>query len=474
MKTGEEIKTGGFEVGYKVSGEEKLESFNSLVKAIEFSKDLIRHREGLESVVITDDGKEVGHWDNRGVNPDDNENIENMKKGGKIESVKTYDCRIEGLVDAFPILSEIRPISFQINSPESLDCFVQFTSEKDIDELVKLMGNVRDSHVPIRTLRKISKFEEGGQIEKHEEPFGSNFIYDEVTDSYYERGGEFEPHEEEENKKPDNIVGAFFIYDDGKKLSGLYLLSVDGREGLDDFINSEKKSETGKLCKFGCEDEAVEEYGRVIDDIKKNKNSDELEFGDIGDEAEKGKSMELQKEEILDRAESKKEKYESKGNWELSSRLRTLILENDNGNGDENTRNEIAEILDEMARRQEIEVDEALNHTKELNDNSEKSMKKGGKIGFEKLASKIEREYEKEGRSKKVAKEIGIKTAAKIKREKGMKRGGKIKRKSKHIGFDTLAKRIEREYEKKGITRKNAKKFGKETAAKVYREKLNK
>ncbi|MGH2642331.1 MAG: hypothetical protein ACRDE2_00155 [Chitinophagaceae bacterium] len=53
------------------------------------------------------------------------------------------------------------------------------------------------------------------------------------------------------------------------------------------------------------------------------------------------------------------------------------------------------------------------------------------------------------------------------------KTGGitKEKKESKHIGFKALAKKIEREYLKKGISEKNAKKFGIETAAKVKREK---
>ena len=40
----------------------------------------------------------------------------------------------------------------------------------------------------------------------------------------------------------------------------------------------------------------------------------------------------------------------------------------------------------------------------------------------------------------------------------------------KHIGFNRLEHRIEREYEKKGYAKGTAKLFGQETAAKVYHE----
>lgn len=40
----------------------------------------------------------------------------------------------------------------------------------------------------------------------------------------------------------------------------------------------------------------------------------------------------------------------------------------------------------------------------------------------------------------------------------------------KHIGFNRLEHRIEREYEKKGYAKGTAKLFGQETAAKVFRE----
>lgn len=44
-------------------------------------------------------------------------------------------------------------------------------------------------------------------------------------------------------------------------------------------------------------------------------------------------------------------------------------------------------------------------------------------------------------------------------------------RRTKHIGFDALARRVAREYEGKGFSRKTARKWGRETAAKVFREK---
>lgn len=40
----------------------------------------------------------------------------------------------------------------------------------------------------------------------------------------------------------------------------------------------------------------------------------------------------------------------------------------------------------------------------------------------------------------------------------------------KHMGFKKLETRIEREYLAKGVSLKTAKLYGKETAAKVYRE----
>lgn len=41
---------------------------------------------------------------------------------------------------------------------------------------------------------------------------------------------------------------------------------------------------------------------------------------------------------------------------------------------------------------------------------------------------------------------------------------------TEHIGFKKLEHRIEREYEKKGLSKNTAELYAKETAAKVYRE----
>ena len=43
-------------------------------------------------------------------------------------------------------------------------------------------------------------------------------------------------------------------------------------------------------------------------------------------------------------------------------------------------------------------------------------------------------------------------------------------RKHKHIGFGALSKRVAKEYQRKGYSKKAAEKFGKETAGKVYAE----
>lgn len=43
-----------------------------------------------------------------------------------------------------------------------------------------------------------------------------------------------------------------------------------------------------------------------------------------------------------------------------------------------------------------------------------------------------------------------------------------------HIGFDKLARKIAKEYEKKGVTKKKAVAWGKDTAADVWRAKRKK
>lgn len=42
---------------------------------------------------------------------------------------------------------------------------------------------------------------------------------------------------------------------------------------------------------------------------------------------------------------------------------------------------------------------------------------------------------------------------------------------SKHLGFKKLAGKVTREYERKGVSKKKARLWGRETAAKVAREK---
>lgn len=89
----------------------------------------------------------------------------------------------------------------------------------------------------------------------------------------------------------------------------------------------------------------------------------------------------------------------------------------------------------------------------------------------------IKRLHEKEGAEKRSKEAIKFEKKhhkAERRREKRHHRSKKTEKrydsKHKHIGFDSLAARIEKEYEKKGYSKKKAKKIGIETAGKVRGE----
>lgn len=98
-----------------------------------------------------------------------------------------------------------------------------------------------------------------------------------------------------------------------------------------------------------------------------------------------------------------------------------LIFDHKDEDNMEDIENELKEEEIDFVDGNKIKIDSIIlesNDKKKAVKNKKLKKEHGGKIGFDKLAAKIAREYEKKGISPKKAKLFGVETAAKVKREK--------------------------------------------------------
>jgi hypothetical protein len=68
-----------------------------------------------------------------------------------------YNFRAECIMDVYNFLMSDIPISsYNINSPLSLDCYVNFSTNKTLKEIKKELRKIDDSHVMLRTIQRIN------------------------------------------------------------------------------------------------------------------------------------------------------------------------------------------------------------------------------------------------------------------------------------------------------------------------------
>lgn len=66
--------------------------------------------------------------------------------------MNSFKMRAECLPDVLNALTLIKPASFAIVSPMSLDCYISFTSSLSLAQIQALLSTVVDGHVMERTL----------------------------------------------------------------------------------------------------------------------------------------------------------------------------------------------------------------------------------------------------------------------------------------------------------------------------------